>query len=261
MYDDIHVTVEKELDYWVYQDIEVNFVLEDDPHRFDRATKHVLTHPEQVLFVDEVGANTSQKQDRNIGGRKLVVAHGTWPHERNSYTDCHFTVLGFTAANGTRVVCAVVVTAKHLTAFEATGINYLSKYYLQFGRKDSKIWVQKRVWSLVLHGANMWVHGRRHTLFCILQRKRIHHKSPIGWDAETNGRFWLVSSRRSSNDSRSLSSPRWSCQPIRPSLLVIHQPWWPQVDNMHWQYLWEKRVASWRLPRTKGEFQHGNRKG
>jgi hypothetical protein len=40
---------------------------------YGRKTKHLLTHPECVLCVNEVGANTSQKQDGHIGGRKLVV--------------------------------------------------------------------------------------------------------------------------------------------------------------------------------------------
>jgi hypothetical protein len=52
-------------------------VSEDDATRYGQKEKHVLTHPERVLFVDEVGANTSQKQDVNIGGRKLLVARGT----------------------------------------------------------------------------------------------------------------------------------------------------------------------------------------
>jgi hypothetical protein len=105
MYDDIYdimvkAGVAKELDDWEHQDREGNIVSEDNPKRFGRATKHVLTHPERVLCVDEVGANASHKQDGNIGGHKLVVARGTRPQERNAYTDCHFTVLGFTADNG-----------------------------------------------------------------------------------------------------------------------------------------------------------------
>jgi hypothetical protein len=59
MYDAIYTTIAKagvvkELDDWVYQDREGNIVSEDDPQRFGRATKHVLTHPGRVLFVDEV---------------------------------------------------------------------------------------------------------------------------------------------------------------------------------------------------------------
>jgi hypothetical protein len=86
MYDDIYYTMAKaevstELDDWVHQDREGNIVSEDEPKRFDRATTHIITHPKQAPFVDEVEANTSQKQGANIGGRKLGVACGTRPHE------------------------------------------------------------------------------------------------------------------------------------------------------------------------------------
>jgi hypothetical protein len=74
-----------------------------------------------------------EQQDGHIGGRKLVVARGTRPHEHNAYNDCHFTALGFTTANGAPVMCCVIVAAKTLTAFEASGINYLIKDLLMDG--------------------------------------------------------------------------------------------------------------------------------
>jgi hypothetical protein len=83
LYDDIFTTmvragVTMELPKHVFQDKEGNTFLYDDPKRLGRKTKYKLTHPERVLFVDEVGENTSQKQDGHIGGRKLVVfAKGT----------------------------------------------------------------------------------------------------------------------------------------------------------------------------------------
>lgn len=36
-------------------------------------TKFKLTHPEWVLFVDEVGSNTNQKEDGYVGGEKLIL--------------------------------------------------------------------------------------------------------------------------------------------------------------------------------------------
>jgi hypothetical protein len=117
----------------VYQYKEGNIVSEDDGMRYGRKTKQILTHPKRVLFVDEVGANTSQKQDGHIGGRTLVLARGTQPQELNAYNYFHFTVLGFTAANGAPVMCCVIVIAKNLTTFEASGINYLSEDFLMNG--------------------------------------------------------------------------------------------------------------------------------
>ena len=40
---------------------------------YGRKTSYLLTHPEMVLFVDEVGDNTSQKNDGNIGGQKFII--------------------------------------------------------------------------------------------------------------------------------------------------------------------------------------------
>jgi hypothetical protein len=47
--------------------------------RYGHSIKHELTHPEHVLFVNEIGDNTSQKQDGLILGRRF--------QERNSYND------------------------------------------------------------------------------------------------------------------------------------------------------------------------------
>jgi hypothetical protein len=72
MYDDIYKTMVRagavmELPEPVFQDKEVNTVLEDDLKRLGRNTTYRLTHHERVLFVDEVGENINQKQDGHIG--------------------------------------------------------------------------------------------------------------------------------------------------------------------------------------------------
>jgi hypothetical protein len=131
MYDEKYKTmvwagVAEEVPEAVFQDRKGNTVLEHNPTRYDRKTKFKLTHPERVIFVDEVGENTSQKQDGHIGGRKLIVSRGTRSQEWSSYSVCHFTVLGFTAASGEPAMCAVIVAAKRLTGIEASGFNPLS---------------------------------------------------------------------------------------------------------------------------------------
>jgi hypothetical protein len=68
-----------------------------------------------VLFVDEVRANTSQKQYGNIGGRKFFATRGTCPQEKKAYSDCQFTVLGFTIVNGVPIMCALIIAAKKTT--------------------------------------------------------------------------------------------------------------------------------------------------
>jgi hypothetical protein len=91
-----------------------------------------------VLFVDEVGANTSQKQDGNIGRRKFLVARGKLPQECNAYNDCHFTVLVFTAADGAPVIFCAIIAAKTLTTFEASGINDMSEDFLENSTLEGK---------------------------------------------------------------------------------------------------------------------------
>jgi hypothetical protein len=43
-------------------------VTDNEKERYGRETSFLLTHPEYVFFVDEVGCNTLQKLDGNIGG-------------------------------------------------------------------------------------------------------------------------------------------------------------------------------------------------
>jgi hypothetical protein len=42
---------------------------------FGRKTKYLLTRQALLFFVDEVGSNTSQKKDGNVGEQTFVVHH------------------------------------------------------------------------------------------------------------------------------------------------------------------------------------------
>mmetsp|Transcript_521 Transcript_521/g.749 ORF Transcript_521/g.749 Transcript_521/m.749 type:complete len:91 (-) Transcript_521:75-347(-) len=53
-----------------------------------------------VVFVDEVGGDTSQEGDGAVGGQKRIVPRGTVPKESAATNTNHFTMLGFTAATG-----------------------------------------------------------------------------------------------------------------------------------------------------------------
>ncbi len=46
-------------------------VVETKDEAWGRQTKYLLTRPDYVVFVDEVGDNTSQKNDGNIGGTNM----------------------------------------------------------------------------------------------------------------------------------------------------------------------------------------------
>jgi hypothetical protein len=98
-------------------------ITENEEESTGRKTKYILTHPELVLFVDEVGSNTSQQSDGNIGGQKFIVYQAQRALLRSSYADCHFTILGFTNAKGEAVCCVIVfagseVNGKHIMGLQ-----------------------------------------------------------------------------------------------------------------------------------------------
>ena len=65
--------------------------------------------------MDEVGSNTTQAKDGNVGGEKRLSATGQRPQILLKATkDSNFTVLGFTAANGMPLICAIIFAAKEM---------------------------------------------------------------------------------------------------------------------------------------------------
>jgi hypothetical protein len=80
-----------------------------------------LVHPEWLVFVDEVGSNTSQVKDGAIGGQTYLCAKDGRPQQRAATKDAHFTVLGFTAANGEPIMCAIIFAAKTMKEEWALG--------------------------------------------------------------------------------------------------------------------------------------------
>jgi hypothetical protein len=67
---------------------------------FGLKSAYELIHPEWLVFVDEVGSNTSQAKDGAVGGQTYLCTKDGRPQQRAATKDCHFMVLGFTAANG-----------------------------------------------------------------------------------------------------------------------------------------------------------------
>ncbi len=60
--------------------------------------------------MDEVGCNTSQKNDGNAGGQNVLVQKDEHAFLRLSIADCHFMVLGFTNERG-EAVCFITILA------------------------------------------------------------------------------------------------------------------------------------------------------
>jgi len=66
---------------------------------------------------------TSQEGDGAVGGERKIVTRGTVPKESAATNSTHFTLLGFTAATGEPVMCAVIIAAKTLRPEVITGLD------------------------------------------------------------------------------------------------------------------------------------------
>jgi hypothetical protein len=89
---------------------------------YGRETTFLLTHPDYIFFVDEVGCNTSQKSDGNVGGQKFVVQKNKRALLRASHQDCHYTILGFTNGFGEPVCCIIIIAAAEVRAKDIMGL-------------------------------------------------------------------------------------------------------------------------------------------
>jgi hypothetical protein len=110
---DTRVAIELEEEVFIKID---GTITENEGESFGRKTKYILTKPSYCLYVDEVGCNTSQKSDGNVGGQKFVVGANQRALIRASHQDCHFTVLGFTNALGEAVCCIIILAGSEVRA-------------------------------------------------------------------------------------------------------------------------------------------------
>jgi hypothetical protein len=111
MYDDIYEQMVKAgvaemLPEPTWVNVHGDEVCEDDS--FGRKVTYKLTHPSYIVFVDEVGSNTSMEGDGHVGGELFIVGKGETAKQSASKADSHFTVLGFTAATGEPIMCAII---------------------------------------------------------------------------------------------------------------------------------------------------------
>ena len=118
MYADVYDTMVKAgvasvLEEEVSLDREGNIVDDDSPDKYGRKTKYIMKHPEWVLFADETGCNTNQKEDGLRGGQLFVLENG---YEEGGLTgattDIHFTVMCFTCATGEPVLCVIILKSE-----------------------------------------------------------------------------------------------------------------------------------------------------
>ena len=85
--------------------------------------EYQLSQPDHILYVDEVGNNTCQKEDGGKCGQKKLVGKGTEASTACSTSDAHWTTLRFTAGNGEPVVCFIIFASETLTVEERLGVD------------------------------------------------------------------------------------------------------------------------------------------
>jgi hypothetical protein len=100
-------------------------ITENEEEQFGRKTKLLLTRPYMLMYVDEVGDNTSQSNDSNRSGTKYITGKGMRQQQQNTFTDSHFTTLGFTTATGEPIVCMVIMKG-NTGPLEKVGYNCVS---------------------------------------------------------------------------------------------------------------------------------------
>jgi hypothetical protein len=102
-------------------------LITEKENAFGQQATRLLIHPEYVIFVDEVGCNTSQEGDGARGGKKKIVVRGTVAKETATTNHNHFTVLGFTAATGEPFMCAIIVSGKTMKPEIITGLDVFTE--------------------------------------------------------------------------------------------------------------------------------------
>jgi hypothetical protein len=95
---------------------------------YELASQYELIYPDWLLFVDECGSNTSQSKDGQVGRQVFLCSKDGQPQQQAATKDAHFTVLGFTAASGEAVMCAVIFVAKTFKLEWQTGFDPFAEW-------------------------------------------------------------------------------------------------------------------------------------
>jgi hypothetical protein len=92
----------------VAYDVTGQVVEKDSPNQFGRLSNIEVTHKDYILFADECGINTCQKNDGHHGGALYLSEKGDVPCKTSNTSDHRATILPFTALSGEPVVLAVI---------------------------------------------------------------------------------------------------------------------------------------------------------
>ena len=88
----------------------------------------MMSRPDKLVFVDEVGSNTSTTKDGNVDVEKFLCKKMARPQIRAATKDSHYTVLRFAAATGEPVMCAIIFAAKEFATAWVLGYDASAKW-------------------------------------------------------------------------------------------------------------------------------------
>jgi hypothetical protein len=130
MYDEVYdatvvAGVARKLDFPIW--VKHHGIETSEADAFGRMATHTLCRPDNVIFVDEVGCNTSQEGDGAHGGERKIVGKDTVPQESVTTNDNHFTVLGFTSASGEPIMCGIIIEGSKIRSDIVTGMDIFAK--------------------------------------------------------------------------------------------------------------------------------------
>jgi hypothetical protein len=80
-----------------------------------------ITHPEWILFGDEVGTDINQKDDGKSAGTNYCIGKGSRANIKSNTNGGRFTVIGLTAAAGDPGMCIVIFAGEELTYEQRMG--------------------------------------------------------------------------------------------------------------------------------------------
>ena len=95
----------------------------EEKDAFGCKVTHKITHPEYVIVFYELGGNTSQKSDGNVGGQLMLCERGKIPQREISICDKLYTMIGLTALNREPVMCVVIFAGKRPNELCETGLD------------------------------------------------------------------------------------------------------------------------------------------
>ena len=86
-----------------------------------------ITHPEYILFGDEVGQDIAQDTDGHVGGQTYLSVGGQQVNLTSSKVGGRTTVIGLTAATGEAVYAVIIFAASELGVLDRLGFDHRSR--------------------------------------------------------------------------------------------------------------------------------------